>query len=722
MPEMRLIVFSLILSTLGLSAGTPTEAALEVLKSFQNPDSPKGTPENLAISPFCGPVKLRSINDGWKRRSSWLLTEKVELSPGLEKIEGDLAAVLIQARPANSPDAATMVALGLREVKGEWKVAPIEGSFDNVGLGFGKDVRERTGALEHWMASERVSAIAALREVELKKFNDSLSQSVDPDLLKTDDAAEALQHFLNAAEDGRVNEVLVWLGLLERDEFSDRQWEKEIRVTRLGMKGQDARSAWRVLTSGSVMKVIMEGDGDEEDATYMVSFLSSFEVEPDDNTRTPIRFHLIKTTRGWRIQLPAFFSHADESSSGHRAAHREEFNWEDRELSKEMGRVFEEQNEAIRESNPGAVMKGIVAELQGRNLTGYLRRIYREVEKDEVEKPDEEGNPDEEEKPDEEAGELGLPDLEDLKELPQGARFRLRGNDEVSAIDERRIGRYQEAVIWWGGAHDAEQRANVELKKVYQKEGLALGVIMIEPAIGSWEPSFVNVWMAREESGWAVIPGLERPMENSYDESLADVRKELWKEMKGDLVNMEESYLAELWKKVGMIDPKGAAVLEDDGRRVVTDWRLVLVNGSMMQLLEKSAIRKMPEKPSLLLRDLGFVRAGAAAATEPDRIIDSKAAGKFRGFSLMVDEGRGLEMSCPLLVIVSTEAGPRVLVDAEIFLETNKAKRMRNEEMLDTIEAEMDKEDFTALKELVAWHEKVARPVWDEWNNQKSAE
>ena len=89
---------------------------------------------------------------------------------------------------------------------------------------------------------------------------------------------------------------------------------------------------------------------------------------------------------------------------------------------------------------------------------------------------------------------------------------------------------------------------------------------------------------------------------------------------------------------------------------------------------------------------------------------------------MMVDEGRGLEMSCPLLVVVATESGPRVLVDAELFLETNKAKRMRNEEMLDTIEAEMGKEDFAALQELVAWHEKTARPVWEEWNTQKSAE
>ncbi|YCM45371.1 hypothetical protein V2O64_04960 [Verrucomicrobiaceae bacterium 227] len=707
---MRLIVFTFILSTLGLSAGSPTDAALRVLKGLQKPDAAKGTPKELVISPFCGPGKLRTINDAWTRRASWLTSEKVEVSPGFEKVDGELAAVLIQARPADNPDSATMIALGLKQDKGDWRVAPIEGSFDNVGLGFGREIRKRSAVLEHWMASERGNGIAALREAELKKFNEALSRSVDPDLLKTEDPAEALQHFLNAAEEGRVNEVLVWLGLLERDEFSDRLWEKEIRVTRLGMKNQDARSAWEILTSGSVMKVIMEGDGDEEDATYMVAFLSSFEVEPDDNTRTPIRFHLIKTTKGWRIELPAFFSHADESSSGHRAAHREEFSWQDRELSKEMGRVFEETHEAVRDTDPDSLMKGIIAEINGSNLTGYLRRIFREVE-------DEAG--DEE---DAELEDLDVPDLEGLNNLPPGARFRLQRNNEVRDIDERRIGRYQEAVNWWGEAYRDEKRANVVLKKVYQKEGLALGVIMIEPAMGSWEPSFMNVWMASEETGWAVIPGLERPMENSYDPSLTEVRKALWEDMKGDLVKMEEDYLAELWKKVGTMNPAGAVVSEEDGRRLVIDWRLMLINGSMMQLLEKSAIRKIPDTPSALLRDLGFVRAGAAAATEPDRIIDSRVFGKFRGFSLMVDEGRGLEMSCPLVIVVPSEAGPRVLVDVEIFLETNKAKRMRNEEMLETIEGEMGKEDFAALKELVTWHEETSRPVWDKWNTQKSAE
>ena len=375
-----------------------------------------------------------------------------------------------------------------------------------------------------------------------------------------------------------------------------------------------------------------------------------------------------------------------------------------------MGRVFEETYEAVRDTDPDSLMKGIIAEINGSNLTGYLRRIFREVE-------DEAG--DEE---DAELEDLDVPDLEGLNNLPPGARFRLQRNNEVRDIDERRIGRYQEAVNWWGEAYRDEKRANVVLKKVYQKEGLALGVIMIEPAMGSWEPSFMNVWMASEETGWAVIPGLERPMENSYDPSLTEVRKALWEDMKGDLVKMEEDYLAELWKKVGTMNPAGAVVSEEDGRRLVIDWRLMLINGSMMQLLEKSAIRKIPDTPSALLRDLGFVRAGAAAATEPDRIIDSRVFGKFRGFSLMVDEGRGLEMSCPLVIVVPSEAGPRVLVDVEIFLETNKAKRMRNEEMLETIEGEMGKEDFAALKELVTWHEETSRPVWDKWNTQKSAE
>ena len=82
----------------------------------------------------------------------------------------------------------------------------------------------------------------------------------------------------------------------------------------------------------------------------------------------------------------------------------------------------------------------------------------------------------------------------------------------------------------------------------------------------------------------------------------------------------------------------------------------------------------------------------------------------------MVDASRGISMDCPLLVVVPTKNGPRVLVDTELFLGTNGGKELRNRTELERLEKNMAKEDFESLKRLVEWHEKTARPEWEEWN------
>lgn len=711
---MRWFILTLILSLPGLDAGTPTEAALEVLARLGTPEGGLATPEDLALSPFCSQRKLRVIEEHWKRRVLWLKSEKVVLGPGLEKIDGDLAGVLIQANPDDGPGSITMIALAMKEEKGHWKVAPLEGVFDNVGLGFGKKIRDRVSELERWMAFAKIDAVTSLQDEAVRKFRETLARSVDSAILEKADPGEAMRHFLDATRAGNTNEALVWMGLLERDEFSGREWEEEIRVTRLGMKNLEARRVWKLLTSGNVMKVIMDGDGDEEDFTYLVSFLSSFDVPPDDESRTPIRFHLVNTSKGWRVLLPAFFLHADESQNGHLEAHQEERNWEDRELSKEMGRVFEERNPQFREETAAGLLEGVGADLSRGELTTYLSRLFRETA----------GPVIEEDMAAEDGEEEDLEDIEPegLEALDGKMWKRPPFAQKATDIDERRLGRYQEAIHWWAAARDGRERAKVEVQKLYQESDLAVGVLLIEPTQGSWKPVFQNVWMARDDDGWFVIPGLDQPMTNSIDPALAGVRENLTLKVKEELPAMAESYLAELWKSVTLLDPAGQAVPEEEGRKIMLDWRRLLAGGTMKQLLEKSAIRLAPENAGLSLRNLGHVRSGASAATVEDRYLGTRAAGPFRAFSLMVDEGRGLEMSCPMIVVVPTSDGPRVLVDAEIFLETNKAKRMRNAENLENLKKEMSPEDFAAFQELVTWHEENSRLTWETWNQQKAAQ
>ena len=118
-----------------------------------------------------------------------------------------------------------------------------------------------------------------------------------------------------------------------------------------------------------------------------------------------------------------------------------------------------------------------------------------------------------------------------------------------------------------------------------------------------------------------------------------------------------------------------------------------------------------------VLKNLTFLVKGAAVAEVPDRVLGNHVEGRMRGISLMVDGGRGISMDCPLMLVVPTKQGPRVLIDTELYLATNKGKKIRNDNELAGLKEKMPKEDFESLKKLLDWHEKTARPKWDKWNN-----
>jgi hypothetical protein len=192
------------------------------------------------------------------------------------------------------------------------------------------------------------------------------------------------------------------------------------------------------------------------------------------------------------------------------------------------------------------------------------------------------------------------------------------------------------------------------------------GVLSLSGSGEGWKPRYQQVWMRQDESGWMILPGDVSPMVGTYPEEREEAVRGLSAQFAKDEAKMEEEFLAGVLKIVGQENPKGEAASEAEAKKLVQEWRRIAKEEDMMELLKVSAVRKLPAKPTALLRDLGFVRKGAAIASVPDQIIDSKAAGRFRGVSMMIDQGGGLERACPLVLVVPTEADHRVLVDIEL--------------------------------------------------------
>lgn len=701
---MRRLITCFFAASLRVFSGEPSEVTLELLRGFDSQLSGAEISSSLAISSFCGPKKKNRIIELWEFRASWAKNGNYSFAPLREKTDGDLSAVLIGATSPNGPDVSMVISLGVIRKEGKWKVAPVEGSFENTGLGFEADLKTRVRDLENWMALERTSEMTNLLRSEMEKFRKKIEDAVSPEVLAGNDAKQVMQDFLTAAGAGKTDSMIVWQGFLERDSLPERDWEMHLKTTRKGMVNRDKQRVWRLLTSQRVMKVIISagtnkrevraGNRDQEKADFLVGFLSSYETAPMDERLNPVRFQLNKTDRGWRVSLPAFFAYADQDSRAFRTARNDEFDWEDREAVKKMFGVFEEMNDTIRAKTPESLLESIVVDLEMEDLDSFLQRHYREEKK-----ADKEG-----EKPADGGGGL----------LLQGVRIAGKGNP----FDDRRSGRYIESVKWWGASLKSANPVSAGVVKLYRDEKIALGILSLSGSGENWKPKYKRVWMRQGISGWMILPGDVGPMLGTYPEEAEEGLRGLSIQFVKDEAKMEEEFLADVLKVVGREDPEGKAASKVEAETLVKEWRRIAKEEDMVALLRISAVRKLPAKPTNLLRDLGFVRKGAAAAISQDKIIGSKFSGRFRGVSMMIDHGGGLDRACPLILVVPTEIGHRVLVDVELPLETNKGVRLLNDERLDSLAKEVSKKDLAAIEELREWHQKVSRPVWQEWKSE----
>ncbi|MBR9760870.1 hypothetical protein GYB43_11190 [bacterium] len=679
---------------LPLSGGEPTKAVLSILEKLKSTKQQPGVPGEIGISGFAGPKTRSLLNEAWNQRADWIRGEKVEFFEGFEKIDGELSAVLVGARSADDPEEAEMMGFALRLEDGVWSVGPVEGSFNSMGLGFDKSLRTRVGELERWMAVERVTAADRLKKEALKRFKERMAKLVDPELLKSASPRKVMENFLAAARAGRTEELLVWQGVLERGDHDEIPWEEMISMTRKGMKNQDARNVWRLLNRPGVMQVLLDGEEDESEKSMLVSFLAGFSTGRDSKKLRPVIFRVRKNPEGWRVSLPSYFAKADEDQWDHWRAHQREVHFRDEVNTERMASVYEEEHAPRRAVNPAELLDRVARDLFDGTMEKSLPYLFRD--------PPEENKEAEEDPEDEEVA--------DPKDV-------LIDEDDLDPEVEK-VKRYREFAVWWAKTSGNLKGIKVGAKKVYQSGDLALGVLEILPKNGGWMPEYHSIWMSKDGGGWLILPGLKRPLSGLLPEDLEDDRAKLSADISRDREQLEKEFLESLFKRVSALnDSENEAPSEEVALKITREWRNLVVGGNIPEILSRSAVRKMPESPLSILKNLTFLVKGAAVAEVPDRVLGNHVEGRMRGISLMVDGGRGISMDCPLMVVVPTEQGPRVLIDTELYLATNKGKKMRNDNEMARLKEKIPKEDFESLGKLLDWHEKTARPQWDKWNN-----
>jgi len=665
---MRLIVF-LLSTTLVLASAGPMTVVLDAVKQAREEGGSLEEMKGLAMSRFVGPNQRKALEDQWEIFAKWARDEGVTFVAGSEKIDGDLAAVVIGGLGEMGPEDLRVFGFGVLQDGEGWQVAVKEGSFLSSGLGFDVERVQRARRLESWIAMERVQQDRIFRAKALEDYRKALLGLVDPEVLRKASPEEAMDHFMNAVAEKDEKKLLVWQGVLERSVVDDYEWDRVAQVAKVGLEGKDRQKVWRLLTDPNVIRLKVSSENDDAETSVLLGFISPYETSLRRQRNRVLRFHLENHGAGWRVKMPNFLAYADEDDATHYHAFSQGDTWRDDQIAAELPQLFEKRNAARRGDTPDDLLKLVAQEVEANDYPALVRLLYRDP------KPQE-------------------------------------GEGDASPLDSR----YQRTSRWWGKAFDKEGVISVAPLKAKSSGELAVGSLKVRnPA--KWKSEVVRVWMRKTPAGWSFLPDGEGVRGSMPDDVQA--LEQFYREIEGDL---ENDAAGEVLGSLGTLISGKNAPPEKGGRELVEQWRAALVAGAPDPLLKKSGVIKRPEKPAKIVRDLSSAMKGARAGVEKDRIIAIKSEGPFQGVSMMIDAGRGLEMHCPLVIVAETDEGPRVLVDVELWLTTNRGKKMRNASALLQLRKVLNEKEFSALNALFDWHEKVAGPVWEEWEEARKLE
>jgi hypothetical protein len=155
--------------------------------------------------------------------------------------------------------------------------------------------------------------------------------------------------------------------------------------------------------------------------------------------------------------------------------------------------------------------------------------------------------------------------------------------------------------------------------------------------------------------------------------------------------------------------PDSAAPPEPEARNLIESWLRATRSGDVMAALRLTARLAFPDSPATLLRNLGYEMAGARRNPHA-----ASLAGIFRGANWTAVGTRtdpADPPSFPLYPVIATDAGPRILLEIDLFAAGNRSRDFLNKTAL----ARLRKSSAPAADDLASlfsqYQARIAKPT-----------
>jgi hypothetical protein len=635
-------------------------AYLEELRSEEA--SVRDALQRSVVSSFLGKTHRKTLEGRLEVTKKDWIERDVRFEVLEEKHGEDLGAVLVAARSEYDPLSVEVLAMGVQQKKGEWRSAPLPGGFEAVFLGFEDEVEKRVADLERWMSGERARLMQALRLEAQNHFREALLEAA-PAFLSGEDPEAVVTGFMALC---RKRDFLASLSCLgEMDEEPDRHWLESKAMLEKGLRGSDRRKQWRLLRDPVVFSFIAEKDVGVGEAEVTVLF-----YDPAEGSVRNLAFELARVEERWVLSLPRELRHADVGVG--RFFDLTHFDPDDEDLEWKQFEEFQTRFEGLYPSLPGTTVDEV-----GRNLSSAL----------------------------------GANSV--------AALFRMLSR-EVTLQPRERILMYRGAAKLWmlfrGQNHEQDPKV-VGVKQ--REEAGVLAVARLDVTKLNWV-QLAPVHLMKKKEQWLISPGVVEP--GNFKQASESLVKDQWavhKEHKRSLEEYREKALPSLLGVVGALgDLTLAASEEEPAVALVKKFRKLLRENKPLEALECCVLADQKKGIWEGMRVMTYTARGSRQAREEDEFLLTRKSGPWTAVSVRVSAPEHGTPHYTMYLIAPTEGGPRVVVDIDLRLATNKGRTLLNEESLKRLSKELNEEHLDLVKGLFQEHIKKSQRHYEEW--QKS--
>lgn len=554
------------------------------------------------------------------------------------KLDDTLAAVLVRKIGGFDPSRLRVFAVALVKRGETWLPAPILASFDNTGVGYAPGLRQRLNALETWMLEQQVLELDAIQQQTTARMRAAIGAVLPLETLRNLEPDSVGLRFVEACAKHQLPAMLGLLGGLQTVLPED--WTKRLQAAESAAADPTTiKRPWRLLVAPDILRTVVAQEGNANSASLGIACL--------DPTGTPgnpaqpqlelVELDLSKSADGlWQVDPPPAFFAA--ASTPRDTAPIEPM---------DDDALLDHYLTVLRDDIPLQAPPTATAAVSALQLA------------------------------------LRAPTLH-----PMLAILDLEGDKKAARLGCSR------AAGAWGALHDPASVRHPLRLGLFEADAVAAVSFQY---FALREPDRLDLrvfFFTKQASGWQLLVGMQ-PDEHAEGNLLAaktwaDGEAKRWSNKWRAACLSSSTRLAAL--------TTGNAPSEADARTLVTSWLGAIRDGNVTDALALTAWLDAEKSPARVLRNLGYEINGARKAASAAAVI-----GVARGTTwttVAVRANLADKPSHPVYPVVNTPAGPKILIEIDLFANPERGREFLNNTALGHLRASASPAAADELRDL----------------------